>query len=116
MQGKITSELSFCLSKTGFSLDELVKTLADLFERKAMVELIRLILQLVQEVLMSRIFEGKSSMTCCHGGTLQLNGSYRRRIRCSVGERRNIDDLSLKIIQETLPASIDLPLLVSIYR
>lgn len=86
MQGKITSELSFCLSENGFSLDELVKKLSDLFERKAMIELIRLILLLVQEVLMHRLFKGKSSMECCQGGTLRLNGSYRRRIRCSVGE------------------------------
>ena len=86
MQGEITSELSFCLSENGFSLDELVKKVSDLFERKAMVELIRLILLLVHEVLMHRLFKGRSSMQCCQGGTLQLNGSYRRRIRCSVGE------------------------------
>lgn len=86
MQGKITSDLSFCLSEKGFSLDELVKKLSDLFEHKAMVEFIRLILLLVQEVLMYRMFAGKSSLKCCHAGRLQLNGSYRRRIRCSVGE------------------------------
>ena len=86
MQGKVTSELSFCLAENGFSLDELVIKLADLFEHKAMSEFLKLILQLVQEVLMSRIFSGKTSMTCCNDGKLQLNGGYDRRIRTSVGE------------------------------
>lgn len=86
MQGKVTSELSFCLAENGFSLDELVVKLADLFERKAMSEFLKLILQLVQEVLMSRIFAGKMAMTCCDNGKLQLNGSFNRRIRTSIGE------------------------------
>ena len=67
-------------------MDELVIKLADLFERKAMSEFLKLILQLVQEVFMSRIFGGKSAMTCCEQGQLQLNGGYDRRIRISIGE------------------------------
>lgn len=86
MQGKVTSELSFCLAEEGFSLDELVIKLSDLFERKAMAEFLKLILQLVQEVLMSRIFRGKATMTCCEPSQLQLNGGYDRRIRTSIGE------------------------------
>ena len=35
MQGKISMDLSFCQSEEGFSLDELVSKLADVYERKA---------------------------------------------------------------------------------
>ena len=33
MQGKISMDLSFCQSETGFSLDELVTKLADVYGR-----------------------------------------------------------------------------------
>ena len=48
MQGKISMDLSFCQSEQGFSLDELVLKLADVYERKAFAELLKLILQDVQ--------------------------------------------------------------------
>lgn len=59
MQGKINMVLSFCQSEQGFSLDELVVKLGDMFERKAFSELLKMILQLVQEILMYRIFRKK---------------------------------------------------------
>lgn len=74
MQGKISMDLSFCLSENGFSLDELVIKLADVFERRAFAELLRLILQLTQEVLMSRLFAGKGAVRCCENSHLRLNG------------------------------------------
>ena len=86
MQGKISMDLSFCLSENGFSLDELIEKLADVFERKAFPELLRLILQLIQEVLMSRIFANKEAMHCCENSHLRLNGGFSRRIRTSLGE------------------------------
>ena len=87
MQGKITSDLSFCLSENGFSLDELVIKLLEAFERKALPELLKLILMLVQEVLIYRILSKKcTSFSCCDTGNLRLNGSYNRRIRTSTGE------------------------------
>ena len=86
MQGKCSMDLSFCLAEEGFSLDELVMKLADVYERKAFAELLRLILQLTQEVLMHRIFAGKSKMKCCEHGHLRLNGGFDRRIRTSLGE------------------------------
>jgi len=87
MQGKISMELSFCQAETGFSLDELVEKLSDVFERRAFAELLKMILQLVQEVLMYRIFNGKANaMKCCTEGHLQLNGGFARRIRTSLGE------------------------------
>ena len=55
MQGKISMDLSFCQSETGFSLDELVVKLGDVYERKAFGELLKMILQMVQEILMYRI-------------------------------------------------------------
>ena len=61
MQGKISMDLSFCQSETGFSLDELVTKLADVYERKAFAEL-------------------------RDRGHFRLNGSFERRIRTSLGE------------------------------
>jgi hypothetical protein len=87
MQGKIISDLSFCLSENGLSLDELVIKLLEAFERKALVEILRLILMLVQEVLIYRISRNKSEIfTCCASGKLWLNGSYNRCIRTSSRE------------------------------
>ena len=91
MQGKISMDLSFCQSENGFSLDELVVKLADVYERKAFAELLKMILQLVQEILMYRIFHGKTdAMKCCPNGHLRLNGSFNRRIRTSLGEFKMI--------------------------
>jgi hypothetical protein len=45
MQEKITLDLSYCLAETGFSLDELIVKLSDLFKKKAFSELLKLILQ-----------------------------------------------------------------------
>ena len=86
MQGKVSMDLSFCLSEEGFSLDELIETLSDVFERKAFVELLRFILQLIQEVLLSRIFANRGAMRCCDNSHLRLNGGFDRRIRTSLGE------------------------------
>lgn len=87
MQGEISMDLSFCQSEQGFSLDELVVKLGDMFERKAFSELLKMILQLVQEILMYRIFQKKTNgMKCCEHGHLRMNGSFERRIRTSLGE------------------------------
>ena len=87
MQGKISMDLSFCQSEEGFSLDELVSKLADVYERKAFSELLKMILQMVQEIQMYRILHGKAdAMKCCSYGHLRLNGRFERRIRTSLGE------------------------------
>jgi hypothetical protein len=87
MQGKITSDLSFCLSDDGFSLDELVVKLSEVYDRKGLADLLTLILLLAQDVLLNRIASGKASgMGCCPDGRLQSNGSYARRIATSLGE------------------------------
>ena len=46
MQGEISMDLSFCQSEK-FFLDELVIKLADVYERKAFAELLKMILQMV---------------------------------------------------------------------
>lgn len=87
MQGKISMELSFCQSEEGFSLGELVVKLADVHERKAFGELLKMILQMMQEILMYRIFHGKiDAMKCCTAGHLRLNGSFERRILTNLGD------------------------------
>ena len=86
MRNKITMEMFICQAGNGFSLDELVKKLADSFENKAFAEILKMNLQLTQEVLMYRIFNGKSNQQCCPDGHLTLNGGFGRRIRTSLGE------------------------------
>ena len=48
MRNKITMEMSICQAENGFSLDELVKKLADAFENKAFAEILKMNLQLIQ--------------------------------------------------------------------
>jgi hypothetical protein len=78
--------MSICQAEKGFSLDELVKKVADAYEKKAFAEILKMNLLLTQEVLMHRIFNGKSNLQCCSDGHLTLNGSFERRIRTSLGE------------------------------
>ena len=51
MYNEITMEMSICQAENGFSLDESVKKLADAFENKASAEILKMNLQLTQEVL-----------------------------------------------------------------
>ena len=60
--------------------------LADAFENKAFADILKMNLQLTQEVLMHRIFNNSGSQKCCPDGHLMLNGSFERRIRTSLGE------------------------------
>ena len=48
MRNRITMEMSICQAGNGFSLDELVKKLADAFENKAFAEILKMNLQLIQ--------------------------------------------------------------------
>ena len=72
MRNKITLEMSICQAENGFSLDELVKKLADAFKNKAFADILKMNLQLTQEVLMYRIFNNSSSQKCCPDGHLTL--------------------------------------------
>ena len=86
MRNEITMEMSICQAENGFSLDELVQKVADAYEKKAFADILKMNLQLTQEVLMYRIFNNKSNLQCCPDGHLTLNGSFDRRIRTSLGE------------------------------
>ena len=86
MRNKITMEMSICQADNGFSLDELVKKVADSYENKAFADILKMNLQLTQEVLMHRIFNNSSNQRCCPDGHLMLNGNFERRIRTSLGE------------------------------
>jgi len=59
---------------------------ADAFEHKAIAELLKLILGIIQEVLRSRIFTSQTLCHECSDGKLVPNGGYNRRIRTSTGE------------------------------
>ena len=74
-------KMSICPEENGFSLDELVKKVADSYEKKAFADILKMNLQLTQEVLMYRILDGKNNMQYCSNGYLTLNGSFDRRIR-----------------------------------
>ena len=54
MHDKITMEMSICQAENGFSLDELVKNVADAYEKKAFADILKMNLQQTQEVLMYR--------------------------------------------------------------
>ena len=86
MRNKITMEMSICQAENGFSLDELVQKVADSYEKKAFADILKMNLQLTQEILMYRIFNNKNTLQCYPDGHLTLNGSFDRRIRTSLGE------------------------------
>jgi hypothetical protein len=85
-RNKITMEMSICQAEKGFSLDESVKKLAVAFENKAFADILKINLQLRQELVMHRIFNNSNSQKCCPDGHLTLNGGFERRIRSSPGE------------------------------
>ena len=86
MRNKITMEMSICQAEIGFALDELVKKFTDSFENKAFADILKMNLQLTQEVLIYRIFNDHDSQQCFPDGHLMLNGSFECRIRTSLGE------------------------------
>ena len=45
MHSKITMEMSICQAENGFSLDELVKKVADTYENKAFADILKMDLQ-----------------------------------------------------------------------
>lgn len=87
MRGKLTSDLLFSQAENGFSLDELVHELSYLFNNKGFSEILKLILQLTQEVLENRLLKGETtSITCCNKSDFVLNGGYERSIKTSLGK------------------------------
>ena len=78
--------LLVCNSEDNFPIDKLVMKVADAFEHKAIAELLKLILGLIQEVLLNKIFSGRTPCCECGDGKLVLNGGRNRKIRTSLGE------------------------------
>lgn len=95
MQCKLSMDLEFFISEEKFSLDFFVVKLAELYEKKAFAQIIRLVLMLVQEVLVLRLIRGKGEKCSCGSGHWQLNGDFKRRIRTRLGAV----ELSFKRIQ-----------------
>ena len=60
--------------------------MADTYKKKVFDNILKINLQLTQEVLMYRIFNGKSNLQCRPDGHLTMNSSLDRRIRTSLGE------------------------------
>ena len=90
MNNKNTMEMSICQAGTGFSLDELVKKLADALKNKTFADILKMNLQLTKEVLRYRIFNDESNLQCSSDGHLTVNGSFNRRIRTSLGELKMV--------------------------
>ena len=89
MQHTVNASLLVCLSEKGFSLDELVWRLRELFERKAHGEILRTILMLVEEVLKLKVMRKAEVPIACDCGHADfvLNGRQKsRRIRTSLGD------------------------------
>lgn len=92
MRGKITLDVMFCQSEEGFSLDEFIFKLREVFESGGFSELTSLMLKLVQEVLIHRLLSGHHNyhFCCCEKGSYRLHGSYIRSIKTSLGEIKMI--------------------------
>jgi hypothetical protein len=91
MQHTVNASLLVCLSEKGFSLDELVWRLRELFEQKAHGEILRTILLLVEETLKLKVMQkAEVPITCaCGHAGFALNGRQKtRRIRTSLGDVR----------------------------
>ena len=91
MQQTIQMDVVSCLSEEGFSLDELVIEVRELFEREGMAGLIGLILRLVDEVICRRRVRGDGpwrSRLCCEHPQYEYKDFLERTFRTSAGEVR----------------------------
>ena len=91
MQKTLSLELVACLSENGFSLDELVIGVKDLFEQEGMAGVVGLLLSLFDEELALRLILGGGGWRpkpCCSEPKLVLHSRDTRRFRTSVGEVR----------------------------
>ena len=65
MQGKVNLDLLFCLDDKGFSLDELVYRLKEVFENNGFSKLLELILRFTAENIYLKSLTGDVSWECC---------------------------------------------------
>lgn len=88
MQNTLYIEIIGCISEKGFSLDELVVKVKELFERKAMAEVIGLLLSLVDESICMKLVEGGTGWKpgpCCEDCRYEFYGRKARQFRTSAG-------------------------------
>lgn len=87
MQFNVTTILHASLSDNGFSLDELVCKMKELFERKGFPEIIRQFLMLFDEVIKIKAMQSKDVPFRCKCGECRfvLDGKRDRTIRTSLG-------------------------------
>ena len=86
MQHEITTSLWCSLSENGFSLDELVLKLKNLFDSEGFSGLLELLLSLTEEKLLMSSLDNSNPRWCdCKSADYILNGSYPRKIKTSIG-------------------------------
>lgn len=90
MQFNIVSSLGVCLSEKGFSLDELIYRLDDLFKNKAFPEIIAGILMIFDEWLKVLVMKkARLPFSCgCGGDEVTLCGTYERSFHSQLGTVR----------------------------
>lgn len=91
MQSTLSLGLVACLSEKGFSLDELVVRVKELFEKDGMAGVVALVLGLVEEELVMRMMRSSAGWRpepCCRRVKYELWNRSPRRVRTSVGEVR----------------------------
>ena len=86
MQVKLNSAIWCCLSESGFSLDEMVIRLKELFEKEGFPGILKLIIGVVQEKLIADTVSGLRPWGCCDSPEYVLNGGYPRSIKTSLGK------------------------------
>jgi hypothetical protein len=88
MQHTIQVEVVSCLSETGFSLDELVIKVRELFEREGMAGILGLVLRLVDDRICRGLVEGTGSWrpaSCCEHPRYAYKDFLDRTFRTSAG-------------------------------
>jgi len=90
MQYTTQIEVLATLGEEGFTLDELVYSTRELFEREGMAGLIGLLLELVDEVLCVRLAQGGKGWhppACCEERSYELHSrEHRKRLRTTAGD------------------------------
>jgi hypothetical protein len=88
MQDIITLKVLSAVSEDGFSLDELVFQLRELFQKEGLPGFVGLILRLTDEMVCKNMVEGRSKHNppeCCCKPRYEYQGSLSRQFRTSVG-------------------------------
>lgn len=88
MQNTLYIEIMGSMSKKGFSLDELVIRVKELFETKAMAKIVGLLLTLADEYLCWNLVRGNKGWrpaACCNEVSYEHKDKQDRRFRTSVG-------------------------------